>query len=111
MSVPAAQHGKVFATWARTYACAPRDFYVPKTLEEIQGIVQMAHRAGRRIRVCGAGHSPNDCAMSDDILVSLDRFNQVRAVDRTRKLIMVSGRSIEAKVIVPGPWRRPAVYA
>ena len=67
----------------------PRDFFEPSTLEEIQAIVRMAHSSGRHIRVCGALHSPNDCAMSEDVLVSLRKFNQVRAVDRARRMIMV----------------------
>lgn len=81
-------------TWALTHSCTPAKFYRPTSVAEIQRIVKQAvlvnenlgknsqdRRRKQTIRVIGAGHSPNDSAMSSDVLISLSRMNRIVAVD------------------------------
>jgi L-gulonolactone oxidase len=53
----------------------------------VSAIVAAAAAAGRVVKVVGAAHSPNDCAMSDDIMMSLSRLNRVLVVDAGARLV------------------------
>ena len=64
---------------------------MPEDLPALQRIVAEARQDGRRISVIGAGHSPNACAMSPDIMVSLDHCNRIIHVDADAQQVTVRG--------------------
>ena len=68
-------------TWASTYSMVPQAHYSPTTLEEVQEIVRLVADRGGKLRVVGSAHSPNPCAMCPDVMLSLDSFQRVLAVD------------------------------
>lgn len=67
--------------WSRVHHCRPRRIEEPSSEAEVVALIQRARRAGAKLRVIGARHSWSDIAMSDDLLVTLDGMQRIRAVD------------------------------
>jgi FAD/FMN-containing dehydrogenase len=59
--------------WYRAFECRPREYVEPTTEREICEIV----REATKLRVVGAGHSFNSAPLTDEVLLSLDRYNKV----------------------------------
>jgi L-gulonolactone oxidase len=95
-----------FTNWAGQYSCVPRVVERPTTTAEVQRIVRGARASGRRLRVFGSGYSPSDIAMSDDVLIVLDRMARVLAIDVERRTITVEAgatlKTIDAVLRVAG---------
>ena len=64
--------GGVFRNWIRHFRYKPRHFFQPTTEEEIVELVKDPKT--KSLRVFGAGHSFNDGVVSDEVLVSLDKY-------------------------------------
>ncbi len=75
--------------WARNQACVPVEVATPTTTDEVAAVVAAAARAGRRVKTIGAGHSFTAAAMTNGVLVSLERMDRVLAVDRERARVTV----------------------
>jgi FAD/FMN-containing dehydrogenase len=69
--------------WNRTFADRPARYVQPTTEEEICSAV----RAAERVRVVGGGHTFNASPLTEQTLISLDRYNRVVNVDRDRKIV------------------------
>ena len=97
--------GGRFRNWARQFGYSPTNFARPETEAEIVNLV----RDSQRIRFFGSGHSFNAGVVSDETLVSLDRYAGIvkiegdlvtvkggtRMRDVTR-LLLEHGRAFEA---------------
>ncbi|KAL5006790.1 hypothetical protein ScPMuIL_015596 [Solemya velum] len=83
--------GHFFTNWATTYSCQPELFFEPTTTEEIRQILACARDRGKKVRVIGKGHSPSDLACTTDYMISLEKYNRVRSVDRQLCQIKVEG--------------------
>lgn len=81
----------VVRNWARNQHCEPVELARPSSTDEVAAIVARAAAAGRRVKAIGAGHSFTAAAMTDGVLVSLDRMNGVVAVDPDRCEVRVQG--------------------
>lgn len=68
--------------WARAFRCRPRHYAEPTSEDEICRLVADADK----VRVVGAGHSFNDAPLTDDVLLSLDRFNHAMVRDDPSRL-------------------------
>ncbi|EME47577.1 hypothetical protein DOTSEDRAFT_166746 [Dothistroma septosporum NZE10] len=79
----------VHHTWAKTFQCRPELYIKPRTLEEVQKIVNLARRCRKRIVVVGCGHSPSDLTCSSSWMVNLDDYGRVLKVDRQKKTLLV----------------------
>lgn len=75
--------------WARNQQCRPSRIERPGSTDEVAAIVAGAGRERQRVKVIGAGHSFTSAAMTDGVLLSLDRMQHVRQVDRGRGQITV----------------------
>jgi FAD/FMN-containing dehydrogenase len=62
-----------FKNWGRRFGYRPRRFVQPTTEAEIVELVKNS----TRVRFFGSGHSFNDGVVTDDTLVSLDKFSGV----------------------------------
>jgi len=78
-----------FRNWSRRHCCAPAAWAHPSTDDEIVALVKAANDSGRTVKVVGAGHSFSAIAMTDGVLVSLDRMDRVVSVDVQRGLVRV----------------------
>lgn len=70
------RHG-TWVDWNRWFRCRPRNYAEPATEEEICRLVASA----KKVRVVGGGHSFNSAPLSDDLLLSLHRYNCARVRD------------------------------
>jgi FAD-linked oxidoreductase len=75
--------------WAGDQWCEPAAIARPGTLDELQQVVARAAREGRRVRAAGSGHSFTEIALTDGVLVHLDRLTRVLDVDRDSGLVKV----------------------
>lgn len=76
-------------TWAKTFFSRPELYIRPLTIPEIQQIVVLARRCGRRLATVGSGHSPSDLTCTSSWLVNLDRFNRILHIDSETSLVTV----------------------
>jgi FAD/FMN-containing dehydrogenase len=74
-----------WSNWSRTFASRPARYALPESEEEICALVRQASH----VRVVGAGHTFNACPLTDDLMLSLDRYAKVLAVDPERKTARV----------------------
>lgn len=73
--------GGVFKNWGRRFGYRPPKFVEPTTEAEIVELVKNS----ARVRFFGSGHSFNDGVITDDTLVSLDKFSGVIWKDLANK--------------------------
>lgn len=76
-----------FKNWGRRFRFRPRQFAQPRSEEEIVALV----RSAKRLRVFGAGHSFNEGVVTDETLVSLDRYSGILWKDPEKKQMAVRG--------------------
>lgn len=67
----------VHRTWAGTFKCHPQAIFQPRSLEQIQTLVNEARKHGKTIMTVGSGHSPSDLTMTLEWLCNLDKFDQI----------------------------------
>jgi FAD/FMN-containing dehydrogenase len=77
----------VYRNWSRVLAYKPKKYLTPATEEEIIQII----KESEKIRVVGAGHSFNRGAVSDEVLVSLDKYSGIVWKDLNEKRVCVKG--------------------
>jgi L-gulonolactone oxidase len=89
-----------FVNWAGNQRARPRRRHAPTSEDEIVSIVRGVRERGETLRVVGAGHSWSDAALSDDNLVTLDRYADVVAVDHDQRRVTVkAGMRLSALVV------------
>lgn len=86
-TAPAA--GVRVCNWAATCAVTPGAFYTPASVADVCAIVRACAAARTPLRVVGAGHSPNDCAMSRAAMLSLRGVRRVLALDAAARSVSV----------------------
>lgn len=83
--------------WSRSVRCTPAEIVYPGSEAELIDLVRRCAAAGRRVRVVGAGHSFTPLVATDDVLVSLDRWAGLAAIDQERGAATVrAGTRIKA---------------
>lgn len=63
----------------------------PVSLKEIQELVKHARDNKRRVRVVGAGHSRSPIALSEDMYISLDKYEGLTGIDEDAMLASFKG--------------------
>jgi L-gulono-1,4-lactone dehydrogenase len=81
--------GATFTNWSGLASCTPAQRLTPSTEDELIAVVADAARSNRRVKVVGAGHSFTPIAMTDGVLLSLDRLDRVIDADTTTGLVTV----------------------
>jgi L-gulonolactone oxidase len=77
--------------WAGDERCRPARRATPSSVEELAAALNAARAAGLRVRVAGAGHSFSDIALSDGLLIGMERMSSVLDVDSASGLVRVQG--------------------
>ncbi|HLZ23430.1 MAG TPA: D-arabinono-1,4-lactone oxidase [Ktedonobacterales bacterium] len=83
--------GRQWRNWSGSVRCAPRELARPTSLDELARMVGAYGRAGRHVRVVGAGHSFTPLVQTDDVLLTLDGIQGIEAVDAERGTVRVLG--------------------
>ncbi|HYM53844.1 MAG TPA: D-arabinono-1,4-lactone oxidase [Solirubrobacteraceae bacterium] len=83
MSEPSDPHTTAagWRNWAGDERCVPAAVRRPASIEELSEAIGRAASEGRRVRVAGAGHSFSDIALTDGLMLRLDRLAGVLDVD------------------------------
>jgi L-gulonolactone oxidase len=85
----------LWRNWTGDQRCAPELVEEPASEEGVAAAIGRAARAGRSVRVAGAGHSFSDIVLTDGHLLRLHRMNRVMAADASTGLAEVeAGASI-----------------
>jgi L-gulono-1,4-lactone dehydrogenase len=75
--------------WAGDQRCTPAAIELPGTREELGEVVRAAGERGLRVRASASGHSFTEIALTDGVMVRLDRLDRILAVDRAAGLVKV----------------------
>ena len=83
-----------WTNWAGEQACEPVAIETPGTLEELRRAVAAAAAAGHRVRVSASGHSFTDCALTDGVMIRLDRLAKPLDFDSATGLFKVEAGAV-----------------
>jgi L-gulono-1,4-lactone dehydrogenase len=72
---------ELWRNWSREQRCAPERIERPQSEEAVAEAVRRAVAEGRRVRVSASGHSFNDIACTDDVMLRLDALDDFGSVD------------------------------
>ena len=75
--------------WSREQSCRPVAIATPGTPGELRDVVAGAAVAGHRVRASASGHSFTGAALTDGVMVRLDRLKRVIDIDRDSGLFKV----------------------
>ena len=81
--------GHLHHTWARTFYSRPEQYIQPRSIPEIQKVINLARRCRRRLVVVGSGHSPSDLTCTSAWMVNLDDFNRILSVNPETGIVTV----------------------
>lgn len=71
-----------WTNWAGNQSGRPASVSIPSSESELSSVVERARRAGTTVKAVGSGHSFTGAALTDGVLVSLDRLTSILDVDR-----------------------------
>jgi len=77
--------------WSKHIQWHPETVAFPTSEVEIQKIIQQATESGKKIRIIGTGHSFNPLWVTNDILISLDKYQGLVSVDKNQLTATVKG--------------------
>lgn len=80
----------VWTNWARTATATPRRRTTPRDEAELAASVARAADEGLRVRAVGAGHSFTPAAVTDGLLLDLDRLDLVERISREGDAVHVT---------------------
>ncbi|GCE30279.1 FAD-binding oxidoreductase [Dictyobacter alpinus] len=75
--------------WSGSIQSHVRQFVQPSSIEELARLIGSYNRAGRHVRVVGAGHSFTPLVKTNDILLSLDKLQGIESVDAASSTAIV----------------------
>jgi L-gulono-1,4-lactone dehydrogenase len=77
--------------WAGDQRCTPAVIERPGTRAELIDAIGRAAAAGRSVRAAASGHSFSDIALTDGVMLRLERLDRVLDLDRSSGLVKVEG--------------------
>jgi FAD-linked oxidoreductase len=89
-----------WGNWAREQFGAPSEIVRPTTEAELMEVVAQAAQRGERVRAVGTGHSFNDCAVTDGLMIDMTGLQRVIGADPESGLVTIEGG---AKLHTLGP--------
>ncbi len=79
-----------WTNWAGTASATPRRRATPRDEAELASLVAGAVADGLRVRAVGAGHSFTPAAVTDGLLLDLDRVSRVERITRDGDALLVT---------------------
>ena len=83
-----------WTNWAGDQTCTPAAIEHPATLDELRRIVSRAAESGRTVRASASGHSFTDAALTDGVMVRLDKLNRTLDFDSESGLFKAEGGAV-----------------
>jgi FAD-linked oxidoreductase len=97
-----------FSNWSGSVKFQPETVVYPTSESEIIQLVQRAANERKKIRVVGTGHSFTPLIQTDQILVSLDKWQGITHIDQAKGLVTVKAGT---KIHQFGAWAKEAGWA
>jgi L-gulonolactone oxidase len=79
----------VWTNWAGDQRCSPAAIEHPGTREELGEVIRRAGERDLRVRASASGHSFSDVALTEGVMVRLDRLDRILEVDREAGTVKV----------------------
>jgi L-gulono-1,4-lactone dehydrogenase len=80
--------------WAGDQRCSPAAIERPTSLAELREIVARAAGRGQRVRASASGHSFTEIALTDGVMVRLDRLDRILDFDAASGLVRVEAGAV-----------------
>lgn len=93
--------GATWRNWGETQSIKPAEIFHPKSVADLKAIVKRARNEGKKIRVCGDGHSWSALVPTPDFMVFVSKLDKV-TVDKTdplRPLVTMEAGATVRKVL------------
>ncbi len=90
-TVRAGEGSRRWRNWSGSVEGRPRETARPASLDELARMVGEYDRAGRHVRLVGAGHSFTPLAQTDDVLMTLDGMQGIISADPDTGTVRVWG--------------------
>mmetsp|Transcript_57500 Transcript_57500/g.140995 ORF Transcript_57500/g.140995 Transcript_57500/m.140995 type:complete len:603 (+) Transcript_57500:42-1850(+) len=90
---------QTLVNWSGTHKVTTKVLHQPQTLSELEELVAAAHKNRTKLRVTGAGLSPNGISFDRKGMVSLALMDNVLEVDTKRKRVTVQAGARVSQVI------------
>jgi len=90
---------QTITNWSGTHEVTTKRFYQPTSMFELEEYVAKAHRNKTRLRVMGAGLSPNGIGLDEDGMISLALMDSVLSVDAKKKQVTVQAGARVSQVL------------
>jgi L-gulonolactone oxidase len=87
-----------WSNWAGDQTCTPAAIERPTTLDELRRAVSRAAAAGQTVRASASGHSFTDAALTEGVMVRLDKLTRPLGFDRETGLFKVEGGAVLAEL-------------
>jgi FAD/FMN-containing dehydrogenase len=88
-----------YAIWNEFVAVDVEAVLAPRDTEEVARMVERARAEGKHVKAVGAGHSFNDLALTEDLLIDLRRLDRIVEIDAVQRLVRVqAGMPLHALV-------------
>ncbi|MEU8118671.1 D-arabinono-1,4-lactone oxidase [Spirillospora sp. NPDC049024] len=88
----------IWQTWSRTVRCRPDRWVTPRVEGQLTEAVRTAAEQGLGVRVAGSGHSFNQLACTEDMLLDLSGYTGVLDIDRRAATVTVRGGTRLAEI-------------
>lgn len=75
--------------WVGDQHCSPARVERPRSVDELSESIQRAAEAGEQVSVTGSGHSFNEAALTDQVMVDISAMDRVLEADRESGLVRV----------------------
>ena len=95
------QTGATWTNWGETQVITPAEIFHPGSVEDLQRIVERARNEGKKVRVCGDGHSWSSLVPTRDFMVFVSKLDEV-VIDKSdpaRPLVTVETGATVRKVL------------
>jgi FAD/FMN-containing dehydrogenase len=90
-----------WTNWSRTVQCAPRVIARPASESELAALLRDAAQRGETVRASGSGHSHTPLAACSGVIVALDAFSGVRALDAAKREARIGAGSLLSSLGAP----------
>lgn len=74
--------GDTWRNWGENQSVKPAEIFHPASLSDLKAVVKRARNEGKKIRVCGDGHSWSSLVKTRDFMVFMSKLNKV-SIDKT----------------------------
>ena len=95
------QTGATWSNWGKTQSIKPAEIFHPRSLDDLKAIVKRARTEGRKVRVCGDGHSWSALVPTPDFMVFVSALDEVTidTTDPARPLVTMQSGATVRKVL------------